>query len=67
MIKVEEGLCNGEVLYHKHVQKTPEEVAQLRKESSRRESLKAMRKAEQKRNVEGKAAAEQVRRVRVDV
>lgn len=55
------------MLYHKHVQKTPEEVAQLRKESSRRESLKAMRKAEQKRNVEGKAAAEQVRRVRVDV
>jgi ribosome biogenesis protein SSF1/2 len=35
LIKVEEGFCSGEVLYHKHVTKTPEEVAALRAETHR--------------------------------
>jgi len=57
LIKVEEGLCSGEVLYHQHVTKTEEEVLQLRKESRRREQIKATRKAQQKRNVDSKREA----------
>ena len=31
MIKIQEGVDEGEVLYHKYVQKTDEEIAELRK------------------------------------
>lgn len=30
LIKIEEGLCDGEVLYHELIQKTPEELSALR-------------------------------------
>ena len=35
LVKIEEGVCDGEVLYHDLIRKTPEELAALR------ESLKA--------------------------
>ena len=39
LVKVEEGFCSGEVLFHKHVKKTPEEVAALRAETHRYSAL----------------------------
>ncbi len=30
LVKIEEGVCDGEVLYHDLIQKTPEELAVLR-------------------------------------
>ena len=30
LIKIEEGICDGEVLYHEFIAKTPEEVQELR-------------------------------------
>lgn len=30
MIKIEEGVCDGEILYHSLVKKTPEEIEALR-------------------------------------
>lgn len=32
LIKVEEGLCDGEILYHKIVDKTPEEKLFIRQQ-----------------------------------
>jgi hypothetical protein len=29
LVKLEEGVCDGEVLYHNLIQKTPEELAVL--------------------------------------
>lgn len=57
LLKIEEGLCGGSVLYHAIVQKTPEEVAAL--EARRREAvrLKTLRRQQQEANVKRKAAA----------
>ena len=30
LVKVEKGLCAGDVLYHRHMEKTAEEVAQIK-------------------------------------
>ena len=90
LLKIEEGVCEGEVLYHSFstthaekcnarvawrgsagvttirvfavravfgvaaVSKTPEQVAKERKEFERKRQLKAMRRAEQERNVKRK-------------
>jgi ribosome biogenesis protein SSF1/2 len=35
LVKIEEGFCCGEILYHKHVKKTPEEIAALRADMKR--------------------------------
>jgi hypothetical protein len=35
LVKVEEGFCCGEILYHAHVKKTPEEIAALRADMKR--------------------------------
>ncbi len=30
LVKIEEGICDGEVLYHEYITKTPEEVQEIR-------------------------------------
>lgn len=56
LVKIEEGLCDGEVLYHTYISKTPEEVAELRKRNTEKKRLKEQRKREQEANVERKQA-----------
>ncbi|KAK3247550.1 hypothetical protein CYMTET_42955 [Cymbomonas tetramitiformis] len=56
IVKVEEGMCAGAVLFHKFVQKTPEEVADLQERKETQDQLRAERKAEQEENVMRKAA-----------
>lgn len=31
LLKIEEGVCDGEVLYHKFIKKTPQEVEAVKK------------------------------------
>lgn len=33
LIKIEEGICDGEVLYHDFITKTPEQVQEIRESS----------------------------------
>jgi hypothetical protein len=47
LLKVEEGMCDGKVLFHRHVSKTPEEAAALEERQSSKEALKAQRRATQ--------------------
>lgn len=54
LVKIEDGLCDGEVLYHTHVSKTPEEVAELRQRTMEKKRLKEQRKREQEENVKRK-------------
>ncbi|CAM6111372.1 unnamed protein product [Calypogeia fissa] len=54
LVKVEEGLCSGGVMFHEYVKKTPEEIAQLRALVEKREALRKQRKAEQEANVKKK-------------
>lgn len=59
LLKIEEGFCEGEVLYHHHVSKSPEEIAKLREEMNRRKADKDARKRLQRENVEKKKHAEE--------
>ena len=54
LVKIEDGLCDGEVLYHTYVSKTSEEVAELRKRTMEKKHLKEQRKREQEENVKRK-------------
>lgn len=50
LIKIEEGLLTGEVLYHDHVVKTEDEKETLRKLVEKKKKLKEQRKKEQAEN-----------------
>ena len=50
LMKIEEGLLTGEVLYHDHVVKTEEEKEELRKQIEKKQKLKEQRKKQQAEN-----------------
>lgn len=52
LIKIEEELMNGEVLYHDMITKTDEEIEELRKEREKKKKLKEQRKKLQAENKE---------------
>merc|ERR1712088_802115 len=54
LIKVQEGVNDGEVIYHQFIQKTEEEVMQLQKTKNNRLELKKERRELQERNIEAK-------------
>uniref|UniRef100_T1J3I8 Brix domain-containing protein n=1 Tax=Strigamia maritima TaxID=126957 RepID=T1J3I8_STRMM len=55
LIKIEDGVLNGEVLYHKHLTKTPEEIAIIRKNILKKRKLKEKRHKQQEENIKLKA------------
>lgn len=52
LMKIEEGLLTGEVLYHDHVIKTEDEKETLRKLIEKKRKLKELRKKQQNENRE---------------
>ncbi|KAM7361833.1 brix domain-containing protein peter pan [Cochliomyia hominivorax] len=50
LMKIEEGLLTGEVLYHDHIVKTEEEKEALRKMIEKKQKLKEQRKKQQAEN-----------------
>lgn len=50
LMKIEEGLLTGEVLYHDHIIKTEEEKEELRKMIEKKQKLKEQRKKQQAEN-----------------
>lgn len=54
MIKIEDGLFTGEILYHKQVVKTEEELAEIKLQREEKKRLKLERKKIQNENVERK-------------
>ena len=54
LVKIEDGLGDGEVLYHSYVQKTAAEKKELRERVEKKRKLKEKRKKEQQKNVERK-------------
>lgn len=71
LMKVERGLCEGEVLYHSYVTKTQDEIKLQRAKVEQRDILKRKRREEQEQNVARKKqvaeelAAEKAERRRV--
>ncbi|EME41280.1 hypothetical protein DOTSEDRAFT_176327 [Dothistroma septosporum NZE10] len=56
LTKVEEGVCNGKVMWHEYIHKTPEEIKKMDKKKEQERQIKEKRRAEQKANVEKKRA-----------
>lgn len=54
LIKVEDGLMDGEVLYHELVEKTEEEKALIKKKREEKKRQKEKRKAQQEANIKRK-------------
>ncbi|XP_054290952.1 protein Peter pan-like [Macrosteles quadrilineatus] len=54
LIKVEGGLCEGEVIYHDIIKKTPEEIAIINKRREEKKRLKEQRKKQQELNKQEK-------------
>ncbi|KAH7287265.1 hypothetical protein KP509_32G047900 [Ceratopteris richardii] len=63
LVKVEEGLCSGAVLFHEYIKKTPEEIAALKENKEKREALRKQRRAEQEANVRRKELAKEAQRM----
>jgi ribosome biogenesis protein SSF1/2 len=57
MTKVEEGVCNGKVMWHEYIHKSKEEIKDLEKKWEQRRQEKEARKKMQKENVEKKRKA----------
>jgi hypothetical protein len=51
IVKVEEGLCSGRVLYHSIIHKSPEEANVQQQEIDERERLRAERRRQQVQSV----------------
>jgi len=54
LVKIEEGLCSGEVLFHEFVKKTPEEINEMKKRKEEARKLKEQRKKQQQENIKRK-------------
>jgi ribosome biogenesis protein SSF1/2 len=54
LIKVEQGLGEGTVMYHAHITKTPEEAKAIQAKAESKIRLKEQRRREQEQNVERK-------------
>ncbi|KAJ2995094.1 hypothetical protein HDV02_001082 [Globomyces sp. JEL0801] len=54
LIKIEDGLCGGEVIYHAFKTKDKKEIEELSKRKETQKEEKARRRAEQERNVKAK-------------
>ncbi|OQV20076.1 Suppressor of SWI4 1-like protein [Hypsibius exemplaris] len=62
LIKIEDGICDGEVLYHSTIHKTEEEIKDLRRARLLRQTRKNDLRMEQERNVERKQQSFQAHR-----
>lgn len=54
MIKVEEGVCDGKILWHEYFHKTKEEIKELDQRWEKRRKIKEERKRIQRENIEKK-------------
>lgn len=60
LMKVEDGLLDGEVLYHELMHKSEEELLKIRKQREKKTKLKEQRKKEQEENKMKKESKKQV-------
>jgi len=54
LVKVEEGLCDGKVVFHSYLEKTAEELKALEEGRKLKKKMKEERQKEQKQNIEKK-------------
>ncbi|KAI8518304.1 hypothetical protein Bbelb_043210 [Branchiostoma belcheri] len=54
LVKIEEGLCEGDVIFHQFVTKSAKEIEELKERREEKKMIKAQRKAEQAANIKKK-------------
>ncbi|ODQ66166.1 Brix-domain-containing protein [Nadsonia fulvescens var. elongata DSM 6958] len=57
LVKIEEGVCDGKILHHAYIKKTPKEIKEMEKKVAAQQKLKAIRRKEQEENVKRKLEA----------
>jgi ribosome biogenesis protein SSF1/2 len=57
LTKIQDGLCDGEIVHHEFIVKTEEEIKELKIRKKQQRELKEKRKLEQQRNVQAKKEA----------
>ncbi|OQS05467.1 SWI4 1, Peter Pan suppressor [Thraustotheca clavata] len=62
LVKVEKGICDGDILYHAFVQKTPKEAAKIKARKDMENALKRKRREEQAANVAAKNEAKEAKK-----
>jgi len=62
LLKIQEGVDNGAVLYHRYVSRTQAEADSLHEKKTKEKSLKRKRREEQEANVESKKAAKRLKK-----
>ncbi|EPZ37041.1 Brix domain-containing protein [Rozella allomycis CSF55] len=62
LVKIQTGFCGGEVLFHKYVQKSAEEIADQKKKMDIKKKEKEARKKEQMANIVKKKQEQEERR-----
>lgn len=62
LVKVEQGLGDGNVMFHAHVQKSAEEAKAIQQRAAGKVRLKETRRQEQEQNVERKRKAQEEKR-----
>jgi ribosome biogenesis protein SSF1/2 len=62
LIKVEQGLVAGNVMFHAHVKKSPEEAKAIQQNVEERDNLKKGRREQQEHNVDRKRKAKEEKR-----
>ncbi|SMN18212.1 similar to Saccharomyces cerevisiae YHR066W SSF1 Constituent of 66S pre-ribosomal particles, required for ribosomal large subunit maturation [Maudiozyma saulgeensis] len=64
LVKLEEGICSGKVLYHEYVHKTDAEIKKLEKRHLAKMRLKEERRKEQEANIARKKAVKDAKKER---
>ncbi|XP_067912865.1 LOW QUALITY PROTEIN: suppressor of SWI4 1 homolog [Heterodontus francisci] len=54
LVKIEEGMCDGQVMYHSFIQKTEEEVQEMLQQRQKRQKLKEERRKKQEGDIHRK-------------
>ncbi|KAK3590963.1 hypothetical protein CHS0354_034535 [Potamilus streckersoni] len=54
LVKVEDGVCSGQIMFHEFIQKTKEELGAMEAYRQQKKILKEQRKQQQQKNVERK-------------
>ncbi|GBB92208.1 hypothetical protein RclHR1_19830001 [Rhizophagus clarus] len=63
LVKIQSGLCDGEVLFHEFNKKTPAEIKSMERERQKKKQEAALRRKEQEKNVERKKAEREAHRL----
>ncbi|XP_069783526.1 suppressor of SWI4 1 homolog [Narcine bancroftii] len=64
LVKIEEEMCSGQVMYHRYVEKSKEEILELIQKREKRQKLKEERRKQQEENINSKKRERELQKKR---